>query len=81
MNRTQRSRSLAHVDMLVGEEAFGEDPMLISLMGVAAVSGLSGPGKAGAASTYIQRPDIHIATEVGLLALNNKLFVSSINMS
>ena len=47
-----------------GEEAFGEDPMLISLMGVAAVTGLSGPGKAGAASTYIDRPDIHIATEV-----------------
>merc|ERR1719174_918898 len=37
--------------------------MLIAIMGAAAVTGLSGPGKAGAASTYIARPDLHIATE------------------
>ena len=40
-----------------------QDPMMVSLMGVAAVTGLSGPGEAGAASTYIDRPEIHIATE------------------
>ncbi len=37
--------------------------MMVSIIGVAAVTGLSGPGAAGAASTYLDRPDIHIATE------------------
>ena len=45
------------------EEAYSEDPTLISIMGAAAVTGLSGPGKAGAASTYIAKPEVHIATE------------------
>lgn len=45
------------------EEAFGEDPQLIAIMGVAAVTGLSGPGAAGAASTYIAEPTKKIATE------------------
>jgi hypothetical protein len=45
------------------QESFGEDPMMVSIIGVAAVTGLSGPGAAGAASTYLDRPDIHIATE------------------
>lgn len=45
------------------EESFGEDPALIGAMGVAAVTGLSGPGAAGAASTYIADPARHIATE------------------
>ena len=44
------------------EEAFSEDPMLVSKMGVAAVTGLSGKGSAGAASTYL--PKGKIATEV-----------------
>ena len=34
------------------EESFGEDPMLISRMGEAAVTGLAGPGGPGAASMY-----------------------------
>eukprot|EP00051_Salpingoeca_urceolata_P004956 m.69158 g.69158 ORF g.69158 m.69158 type:complete len:805 (+) comp13959_c0_seq1:103-2517(+) len=43
------------------EESFGEDPALVSKMGVAAVTGLSGPGGIGAASTYL--PPGKIATE------------------
>jgi beta-glucosidase-like glycosyl hydrolase len=39
------------------------DPMLISRMGEAAVTGLAGEGSAGAASTYLPEPDVHIATE------------------
>ena len=35
------------------EEAFSEDPMLVSKLGAAAVTGLSGPGAAGAANTYL----------------------------
>ena len=45
------------------EESFGEDPFIVSTMGVAAVTGLAGPGSAGAASTYLPEPDRHIATE------------------
>lgn len=36
---------------------------MVSMMGVAAVTGLSGEGKAGAANTYIQDPTKKIATE------------------
>eukprot|EP00041_Stephanoeca_diplocostata_P013637 m.240352 g.240352 ORF g.240352 m.240352 type:complete len:814 (+) comp19412_c0_seq2:86-2527(+) len=45
------------------EEAFGEDPALLSTMGVAAVTGLSGPGAAGSADQYIADPTSKIATE------------------
>eukprot|EP00040_Diaphanoeca_grandis_P036271 m.230725 g.230725 ORF g.230725 m.230725 type:complete len:681 (-) comp33587_c1_seq5:791-2833(-) len=45
------------------EEAFSEDPKLIAKLGIAAVTGLSGPGKAGAADTYISNPTQKIATE------------------
>ena len=45
------------------EESFGEDPFIVSTMGVAAVTGLSGPGGPGAASTYLAEPERHIATE------------------
>lgn len=45
------------------EESFGEDPGLTSAMGVAAVTGLAGPGKPGAASTYLSDPLNQIATE------------------
>jgi beta-glucosidase len=41
------------------EESFGEDPMLISRMGEAAVTGLAGAGGAGAASTYLPEPEVH----------------------
>jgi hypothetical protein len=37
--------------------------MLISKMGEAAVTGLAGPGSAGAADTYIADPVSKIATE------------------
>lgn len=36
---------------------------MVSMMGVAAVTGLSGEGKAGAANSYIQDPTKKIATE------------------
>eukprot|EP00036_Acanthoecidae_sp_10tr_P008832 CAMPEP_0182916124 /NCGR_PEP_ID=MMETSP0105_2-20130417/756_1 /TAXON_ID=81532 ORGANISM="Acanthoeca-like sp., Strain 10tr" /NCGR_SAMPLE_ID=MMETSP0105_2 /ASSEMBLY_ACC=CAM_ASM_000205 /LENGTH=786 /DNA_ID=CAMNT_0025053053 /DNA_START=1 /DNA_END=2361 /DNA_ORIENTATION=- len=45
------------------EESFGEDPMLLSKLGQAAVTGLAGPGKAGAADEYIADPTTKIATE------------------
>jgi beta-glucosidase len=45
------------------EESFSEDPYIVSTMGVAATTGLAGPGAAGAASTYLPEPDRHIATE------------------
>lgn len=45
------------------EESFGEDPALVAAMGVAAVTGLAGPGGPGAASTYLPDPTVHIATE------------------
>ena len=45
------------------EESFGEDPALVANLGVAAVTGLQGPGAAGAASTYLEDPTVHISTE------------------
>lgn len=45
------------------EESFSEDPIVISLLGAAAVTGLSGPGQAGAASTYLSDFNTKIATE------------------
>ena len=45
------------------EEAFSEDPALISALGVAAVTGLAGPGTAGASDEYLKDPTISIATE------------------
>ena len=45
------------------EESFGEDPHIVATMGVAATTGLAGPGGPGAASTYLSAPDRHIATE------------------
>ena len=43
------------------EESFGEDPMLVAKLGAAAVTGLSGPGAAGAANTYLADPYHKIA--------------------
>ena len=40
-----------------------KDPALVSTMGVAAVTGLSGKGSAGAANTYMAVPTTKIATE------------------
>ena len=37
--------------------------MLLSQLGIAAVTGLAGPGAAGAADTYITDPTTKIATE------------------
>lgn len=45
------------------EEAFSEDPAVVAANGVAAVTGLQGPGAAGAASTYLEDPTTQIATE------------------
>ena len=52
-----------NITALFRGQAYGEDPMLVSIMGVAAVGGLAGPGEAGAASTYLADPAVHIATE------------------
>lgn len=45
------------------EEAFGEDPALVSAFGMAAVTGLAGAGGVGAADTYMSSPTTKICTE------------------